>query len=123
MTWQRRLRLAVVPVLLAVPFLLTPGVAGAAPAGDTGCYDQNTQLTVEEQRLTVGFTTGGPAVGPELVDEAGFGPFVTAFEHALCAQPNATAADRFLVTTGKGLWAMAVARAQGRLRIGTLNRY
>src|SRR4051794_8893262 len=64
MTWQRRLRLAVVPVLLAVPFLLTPGVAGATPAGDS-CYGQTAQLTVEEQRLTVGFTSGGPAVGPE----------------------------------------------------------
>jgi pyrrolidone-carboxylate peptidase len=123
MTWQRRVRLLVAPVVLAVPLLLTPGAANASRPAATGCYDQNAQLTVEEQRLTVPVATGQPAAGPQLVDEAGFTPFVNAFGRALCAIPTARLAHGFLVAEGKALWALAVARAQGTLRIGTLNRY
>src|SRR2546429_7399695 len=53
-----------VAALLAVPFLVVPGVAGAA---QPTCYDPNAQLTVEEQRLTVPVADGQPAAGPELV--------------------------------------------------------
>lgn len=120
MAWQRRMRLLFAPVL-AVPLVLAPGASPASAA--TGCYDANAPLTVEEQRLTVPVATGQPAAGPELVDEAGFTPFVTAFGQLLCSLPNAHAADGFLVAQGKALWAMAVARAQGKLDIGTLNRY
>src|SRR5215475_5721251 len=120
MFWRRRILLLLAPVL-AIPLVFTPS-AGASQSA-TGCYDQNAQLTVEEQRLTVPVATGQPAAGPELVDEAGFTPFVTAFGRALCALPNAKVADAYLVAQGKALWAMAVARAQGKLAIGTLNRY
>jgi pyrrolidone-carboxylate peptidase len=125
MTWQRRVRLLVVSTAVAVPFMLTSGAAGASVpnTATAGCYNQNAPLTVEEQRLTVPVSAGAPAAGPELVDEAGLTPFVTAFGHVLCAVPNATAADDFLVAEGKALWSSAVARAQGTLHIGTLNRY
>lgn len=101
-----------------------PGAPAAnASTQANGCYNQNTQLTVEEQRLTVPVATGQPAAGPELVSEAGFAPFVNAFGTALCGMPNATAADAFLIAHGKSLWQLAVARAQGKLKIGTLNSY
>jgi pyrrolidone-carboxylate peptidase len=108
-------------LVMPLAFLPSPAEAGTARAGGAGCYDQNAQLTVEEQRLTVPVATGQPAAGPELVEEAGFGPFVSAFGTALCLLPNAALADAFLVAQGKALWAMAVARAGGTLRIGTLN--
>ncbi|HEY4019243.1 MAG TPA: hypothetical protein VGM75_11185 [Pseudonocardiaceae bacterium] len=117
-----RARLLSVVLAVAMPLAFAPSVADASTAR-TGCYDQNAQLTVEEQRLTVPVSAGQPPAGPELVDEAGFGPFTTAFGTALCWLPNAAAADAFLVAQGKALWAIAVARAQGRLRIGTLNSY
>jgi pyrrolidone-carboxylate peptidase len=116
----RRVRLLLVPVLAAIPLVVAPV---AASAGTAGCYDQNAQLTVEEQRLTVPVAAGQPAAGPELVDEAGFTPFVTAFGRALCALPDPAAADAFLVGQGKALWSMAVARAHGTLAVGTLSRY
>ncbi|HEV3358077.1 MAG TPA: hypothetical protein VG247_14880 [Pseudonocardiaceae bacterium] len=125
MIWRGRARLLSVLLALTVPFaplVFAPGAAQASPAA-AGCYATNAQLTVEEQRLTVPVATGQPAAGPELVDEAGFTPFVTAFTNTLCRLPNAKAADAFLVAQGKALWALAVGRAQGRLHIGSLNRY
>lgn len=122
MTWRRRVGRLLAPVVLAAPLVFASGAAHAdQPAA--GCYDPTAQLTVEEQRLTVPVAAGQPAAGPELVDEAGFTPFVTAFGRALCAQPGAAAADAFLVAQGKALWALAVARAQGRVSLGTANRY
>lgn len=123
MTWLRRVRVLGVPAILALPLVFTAGAAGANQLADAGCYDPHARLIVEEQRLTVPVAPGQPAAGPELVDEAGFGPFVAAFGRVLCAMPNARLADGFLVAEGKALWAMAVARAHGTLRIGTLNRY
>jgi pyrrolidone-carboxylate peptidase len=119
----RRGRLLSVLVALALPLVSVPGAAASPAPGTSGCYDQNAQLTVEEQRLTVPVATGQPAAGPELVDEAGFTPFIAAFGKALCRLPNSSAAGAFLLTQGKALWAMAVARAEGTLRIGTLDRY
>jgi pyrrolidone-carboxylate peptidase len=113
--------------LLSVLTVLTVSLVGAPAASATtqanGCETNNAQLTVEEQRLTVPVATGQPAAGPELVKEAGFTPFVSAFGGALCGIPNVKAADAFLVAQGKSLWSMAVARAQGKLKIGTLNSY
>ncbi len=123
MTWQRRVRSLLAPVVLALPLVLTSGAANASRPASAQCYDQNAQLTVEEQRLTVPVAAGQPAAGPELVDEAGFTPFVDAFGRALCAVPDTRVAAGFLVAEGKALWTMAVARAQGRLSIGALNRY
>jgi pyrrolidone-carboxylate peptidase len=130
MNWRVRARLLsdlvlsifVISILVVVTM---PSVAAASTAngGGAGCYDQNAQLTVEEQRLPVPVAAGQPAAGPELVSEAGFSPFVTAFGATLCNLPNEKAADAFLVAQGKALWAMAVARAQGALHIGTLNKY
>ena len=123
--WGRSRLLSVLAASMAVamPVAFVPGVAAASTATGAGCENQSAQLTVEEQRLTVPVAAGQPAAGPELVAEAGFAPFVTAFGDALCALPNAAAADGFLVAQGKALWALAVARAQGTLKIGTLNRY
>ncbi|HEX4220831.1 MAG TPA: hypothetical protein VHZ97_00565 [Pseudonocardiaceae bacterium] len=116
----RRTRLLSVLLAVAMPLAFAPAVADASTP-HTGCYDQNAPLTVEEQRLTVPVAAGQPAAGPELVDEAGFGPLVGAFGTALCLLPNAATADAFLLAQGKALWATAVARAKGKLRIGTLN--
>lgn len=125
MSWRQRARLLSIVVIPIFVVGAVPAAAAASTANNAGagCYDQNAQLTVEEQRLTVPVAAGQPAAGPELVEEAGFGPFVTAFGAILCHLPNATAADAYLVAQGKALWAMAVARAQGALPIGTLNTY
>ena len=114
-------RLLSVLTVLTIPLAVAPAANASTPTN--GCENQNTQLTVEEQRLTVPVAAGQPAAGPELVKEAGFAPFVTAFGSALCGMPNVRAADAFLVAQGTTLWNKAVARAQGRLRIGTLNSY
>ncbi len=122
MIWRGRARLLSVLLALTMPMAAVPAMAQTSPAS-AGCYDTNAQLTVEEQRLTVPVAPGQPAAGPELVDEAGFAPFVTAFTNTLCQLPNQQAADAFLVAQGKALWTMAVARARGELPIGSLNRY
>ncbi|HWC78779.1 MAG TPA: hypothetical protein VG756_02330 [Pseudonocardiaceae bacterium] len=120
MSW-RRAGMLMTSMALAAPLTLVPGLANATPS--SSCYDSTAPLTVEEQRLTVPVAAGQPAAGPELVAEAGFAPFVTAFQHALCALPNQKAAKVFLAAQGNTLWSMAVARAQGKLNTGTLNRY
>jgi pyrrolidone-carboxylate peptidase len=120
MILRGRARLLSVLAALTLLLAVVPA-ANASTTHGTGCYDQNAQLTVEEQRLTVPVATGQPAAGPELVQEAGFAPFVGAFGAALCGISNAHAADAFLVADGTSLWNLAVARAQGKLKIGTLN--
>lgn len=95
--------------LTALALAVAPGVAHAQ---DANCYDTNTPLTVEEQRLDDTLVAGGPAVGPALVQLAGFDGRVTDFTAKLCRQAAATQARQFVEREGNALWKAAVARAQ-----------
>lgn len=80
-------------------------------------------LTVEEQRLPVSSVPNGQPVSQQLLSLSGFDRYVTNFETALCATQNLEHATTLAEETGTTLWQAAVARAQGRLHIGTLDRY
>ncbi|MFB9684217.1 hypothetical protein [Amycolatopsis plumensis] len=117
------MRLSVLlPLLSAVPMFVLPGVAAATPAPH--CFDTAVPLTVEEQRLTATMPAGGPAVGPELVRQAGLAPFVAEVQHDLCAARTPRRAERVVTQAGDRLWRTAVDRAQGRAPgLGTLDRF
>lgn len=85
---------------------------GTAQAQDANCYDTAAPLTVEEQRLDDTLVTGGPAVGPALVQLAGFDGRVAEFTTKLCHQVVARQAQQFVEREGTALWKAAVARAQ-----------
>ncbi|WP_245757497.1 hypothetical protein [Amycolatopsis xylanica] len=119
MITPRRALKALVPLLIAVPLLAAPGVAQAK-----SCSDPAVQLTVEELRLTASLPAGGPAVGPELVRQAGFDRLVADFGRRLCATRSRWTAQHLAETAGNDLWRTAVDRAQGRRPdLGTLDRY
>jgi pyrrolidone-carboxylate peptidase len=95
--------------LTALALTLSPAVAHAQ---DANCYDTTVPLTVEEQRLDDTLVTGGPAVGPALVQLAGFDGRVTDFTAKLCRQIAPKQAQQFVQREGNALWKAAVARAQ-----------
>lgn len=80
-------------------------------------------LTVEEQRLTVPSVPGGVPVAQQLLTLSGLDANVTKFKNVLCATNDLEHATRLVSKTGVELWQGAVARAQGRLHIGTLDRF
>jgi hypothetical protein len=102
--------LASVAVVLSVP----PG-AVAAPAA-APCLTREATLTVEEQRLDQ------PVTG-EFIAAGGFGPLIAAFTGDLCAARTPVEAETAARTHGQRLWDTAVARAQGRTDLGTIDRY
>ncbi|MET9226800.1 hypothetical protein [Lentzea sp. NPDC003310] len=95
--------------LTALAMALSPAVAQAQ---DANCYDTTVPLTVEEQRLDDTLVAGGPAVGPALVQLAGFDGRVTDFTTRLCRQVVPKQAQQFVEREGNALWKAAVARAQ-----------
>ncbi|MFD4671845.1 hypothetical protein ACFWNN_19080 [Lentzea sp. NPDC058450] len=95
--------------LTTLALALSPAVAHAQ---DANCYDTTVPLTVEEQRLDDTLVTGGPAVGPSLVQLAGFDGRVTDFTAKLCRQVVSKQAQQFVEREGNALWKAAVARAQ-----------
>nr|WP_089948449.1 hypothetical protein [Lentzea xinjiangensis] len=95
--------------LTALALTLSPAVAHAQ---DATCYDTAAPLTVEEQRLDDTLVTGGPAVGPALVELAGFDGRVADFTAKLCRQVVPGQAQQFVQREGTALWKAAVARAQ-----------
>ncbi|WP_083323372.1 MULTISPECIES: pyroglutamyl peptidase [Kytococcus] len=75
------------------------------------CADGDVPLTPEEAFLA----------RPEaaaLVAGGGFGDQVASFQRALCAAPDAEAAEQVVQEHGAALWELAVDRAQGRVDTG-----
>jgi pyrrolidone-carboxylate peptidase len=118
-----------VPVALTAAALLAAGAVSGTLVTDTvrasepqttamptGCYDESLQITVEEQRLT-------RPIAQRLLEIGGFNPYVSSFRSALCKATSLAAAQRLANESGRRLWRVAVARAQGRMHFGTDDRY
>ncbi|MCP2256868.1 Pyrrolidone-carboxylate peptidase (N-terminal pyroglutamyl peptidase) [Streptoalloteichus tenebrarius] len=117
----RRLLLA---ALTVAPLVALPGTASAGPESGATCYDPAASLTVEERRLDATLEPGGPAVGPELVRQAGFDRQVDRFVRDLCRVRTRGQAERLVTERGRELWRTAVDRAQGRRPdLGGADRY
>jgi pyrrolidone-carboxylate peptidase len=112
-------RLATVITLGAAALL---GVPHAATAG-AGCFDPARPGTYEESRIETPALPGGTRVPYQLVTAGGFTSYPEKLRKALCRAPSLAAAKRILQRQGADLWHTAVARAQGRIRIGTIERY
>ncbi|WP_306208614.1 hypothetical protein [Actinoplanes sp. RD1] len=98
---------------------LTAGVVtmpGAAVASPAACFDRAAPVTYEEGRIE-------PGVPYELVEAGGLGAYPEVLRTSLCRAPSVAAAGRVLAAQGALLWRTAVARAQGRIAIGTIDRY
>jgi hypothetical protein len=106
---------AVCAALLSVP--------QAASASRGACFDRGAATTYEESRIETPALPGGTRVPYELVEAGGFTPYVEGLTAALCRTPSVAAARRMLQQRGAALWHTAVLRAQGKLRIGTIERY
>ncbi|MEV6600976.1 hypothetical protein AB0M36_29625 [Actinoplanes sp. NPDC051346] len=113
------MRLFTVAALCAT-LLSVPQAATAAPAG---CFDRAAAVTYEESRIETPALPGGTRVPYHLVDVGGFSPYVTALQRDLCRASSPEATRRLLEAHGTRLWQTAVARAQGRLTMGTIDRY
>ena len=85
-----------------------------AHAAASACADPSAALTVEEQRLA------DPATA-EILRRTGFDRFAAALTPALCGVGDADAAEELVAAQGRELWAVAVARAQGRAPAGDLS--
>ncbi len=93
----------------------------AAPAAP--CLTADAVLTVEESRLGEPLTPGGAPAAQRFVRAAGFDALVERFYDRLCGARTLAAAERVVRTEGQRLWDAATARAQGRTRLGTIDRY
>ncbi|WP_067510475.1 hypothetical protein [Actinoplanes sp. TFC3] len=112
-------RLAAVVTLGAAALLGTPQAAGAA----SRCVDSSLPVTYEESRIETPALPGGTRVPYELVEQGGFTAYPRALRQALCHARSVSAAERVLQRQGAQLWRTAVARAQGRIQMGTIERY
>ena len=117
--------------LIAIAIVVIPTASGygASPRDQSTCFNPapsivgSPALTVEEQRISVPSVPGGQPVAQQLLTLSGLDSFVTRFETRLCATRDLAHATSLVKETGIELWQVAVARAQGRLHIGTLDRY
>ncbi|MEV4708383.1 hypothetical protein [Actinoplanes sp. NPDC049316] len=107
-------------IAVCATVLSVPQVAAAATRS---CYDRDAPVTYEESRIETPALPGGVRVPYELVESGGFTPSVERLRHDLCRAPSVPAARRLLQREGAWLWETAVARAQGRIRMGTIERY
>ncbi|MFI5494986.1 hypothetical protein [Actinoplanes sp. NPDC051859] len=99
-------------------FLSVPSAATAA-----SCFDRAAAVTYEESRIETPALPGGTRVPYELVRVGGFDPYVAALKQELCRATSVETARRMLEQQGTRLWQTAVARAQGRIQLGTIDRY
>ncbi|WP_305783598.1 hypothetical protein [Symbioplanes lichenis] len=102
--------------------VLTAGVVSlpqAAAASPAACFDRAAPVTYEEGRID----TPGTRVPYELVEAGGLGAYPEILRKSLCLAPSVSAAKRLLAAQGALLWRTAVARAQGKVAIGTIDRY
>jgi len=108
--------IAVSAALLAVP-------QAATAAGPAGCYDRTAPVTYEEGRIETPALPGGTRVPYELVEAGGFTPYARALTGSLCRTRSVADAQRVLRREGDRLWRTAVLRAQGKVHMGTIERY
>jgi hypothetical protein len=116
--------------LVSLVFVTIPaGVSYGADQRRSDCLDPSPTLhgsptlTVEEQRLGVPATPGGPPVAQQLLNRSGLNRYVSKFERALCSVRTLERARGLVNDAGAELWGAAVSRAQGRLQLGTLDRF
>ncbi|AGL17826.1 hypothetical protein [Actinoplanes sp. N902-109] len=98
------------------------GVQQSATA-TAGCFDRTRSSTYEEGRIDTPALPGGTRVPYELVSEGGFAAYPQVLRQALCRTHSVAAAKRVLQQQGARLWRTAVTRAQGKVRMGTIERY
>lgn len=79
--------------------------------------------TVEESRLSTALVAGGVPVAQQLLTASGLDALVTPFTEELRAATSLARARDVVREHGQRLWDTAVARAQGRVRLGALDRY
>ncbi|WP_432501068.1 hypothetical protein [Kineococcus arenarius] len=99
-----------------------PSAAGSA-AQPAACSAESTVLTVEESRLGLPLVPGGEPASEQFLHAAGFDTLVEEFSTRLCAATTLEEAHELVRSSGQGLWDTAVARAQGRVASGTIDRY
>jgi pyrrolidone-carboxylate peptidase len=107
-------------IAVCAALLFVPQAATAAPQG---CYNPDATITYEESRIETPALPGGTRVPYELVEVGGFTPYVESLRADLCRAPSTAAARLLLQRHGAQLWRTAVARAQGKIRLGTIDRY
>ncbi|NAZ77523.1 hypothetical protein GTQ99_19200, partial [Kineococcus sp. T13] len=95
----------------------------APPAPASPCAAPSTVPTVEESRLGQPLVPGGEAASAQFLRAAGFDVLVAEFSSRLCAATGLQEAHELVRSSGQRLWDTAVARAQGRLTSGTIDRY
>ncbi|WNV74227.1 hypothetical protein [Geodermatophilus sp. DSM 44513] len=93
---------------------------GVPPAPCTGGEGV---LTVEEQRIGLPLVEGGESAAAQFLRAAGFEDAVTAFTDDLCAASTLVEVEQAAARHGEALWELAVARAQGEVQLGTIDRY
>jgi hypothetical protein len=130
-TFTSRLTTAALGLALVAGGLTTAVVAGGgtAAADEPGrppgadCYAPTTELTVEEQRLDEPLPGTEQPAARRFVEAAGFDDVVDAFALRLCAVGSLDVATADARDFGSRLWDLAVSRAQGEVRTGTIDRY
>ncbi|GAA1593217.1 hypothetical protein [Actinoplanes couchii] len=88
-----------------------------ASAADRTCFDTGSPVTVEESRVAEEQVPG------QLIEAGGFTAFPGRLRATLCAARSFAAAKRHAEAAGTTLWKTAVARAQGRIQMGDIERY
>jgi pyrrolidone-carboxylate peptidase len=110
-------------IAVSAALLAVPQTATAAGAGGRECYDRGAPVTYEESRIETPALPGGTRVPYELVEAGGFTPYARGLTDALCRTRSIADAQRTLQRAGAQLWRTAVLRAQGKVRMGTIDRY
>lgn len=108
-------------VLVSAALLAVPEAATAATGRQ--CFDRGAPTTYEESRIETPALPGGRQVPYQLVEAGGFLPYAKGQTEALCRTRSVAAAQRMLQRRGAQLWRTAVLRAQGKVRMGTIDRY
>jgi hypothetical protein len=108
-------------ITICAALLGVPQAASATAAGE--CYDRSAATTYEEGRIETPALPGGVRVPYALVEAGGFTPYVKGLTAALCRAPSVAAARHLLRLRGAQLWRTAVLRAQGKVQLGTIDRY
>lgn len=110
-----------VTVTVGAALLAVPQAATATTKHQ--CYDRGAPTTYEESRIETPALPGGDRVPYQLVEAGGFTPYAWGLTDALCRARSVADAQRMLQRRGAQLWRTAVLRAQGKVRMGTIERY
>ncbi len=107
----------------ALSLLGPPAAPAALPDRAGDCYAEGAPLTVEEQRLTLTLPGQEVPASRQFIEAGGFEAQVTDLERRLCTLRDVRQASRTVQVAGRELWQSAVDRAQGRVTMGTIDRY